>query len=132
MGRVCDINKCVESPFNNRAQDNQVLCKMFRNLALIRCGGVVNGGRKYLSTRQQQQKKEYLYDQDAYPAEPGFIRSSPYENIIIPNLTMDQYVWNNYRDWETKIATVGVNCDNLMESCLNKAGVLNSVKREMN
>lgn len=60
-----------------------------------------------MSTKQQQQqKKECLYDVDAYPAEKGFIRSSPYDNVTIPNLTMDQYVWNNFRAWETKIATV--------------------------
>lgn len=76
---------------------------MFRNWPLIRSGVL---GRKYLSTRQHPQKKETLFEQDAYPAEPGFIRNSPYENITIPNMTMDQFVWNNFRDWETKIATV--------------------------
>lgn len=75
-----------------------------RNLGLFR---TVNGGRKYLSTKQQQQQnKECLSDQDGYPAESGFVRNSPYDNISIPNLTLDQYVWNTFRDWETKIATV--------------------------
>lgn len=98
---------------------------MFRNLALLRCGGVVNGSQKYLSTRQQQQKRECVYDQDAYPAEPGFIRSSPFENIVIPNLTIDQYVWNNFRDWETKIATVSqrIAQEDLDTSLLSAAAV---------
>lgn len=72
-----------------------------KNLGLLRA---VNGGRKYLSTKQQN--KECPAELEGYPAEPGFVRSSPYENIVIPNLTMDQYVWNTFRDWETKIATV--------------------------
>lgn len=79
---------------------------MFRNLGLLRVVNGGAGGRKYLSTRQQQQKQECLFDVEAYPAENGFIRSSPFDTITIPNLTMDQYVWNNFRDWETKIATV--------------------------
>lgn len=72
---------------------------------------VVNGtglgtGRIYLSTREQRQK-EILADQEVlFPAEHGLVRNSPYENISIPNLTLDQYVWNNFREWETKIATV--------------------------
>ena len=77
---------------------------MLRNLGLVR--GISTGGRKHLSTRQQQAKKECLYDVEAYPAEKGYVRSSPYGNINIPNLTIHQYVWKNFREWETKIATV--------------------------
>lgn len=79
---------------------------MFRQMGLLRVATGASGRSKYLSTKQQQQKKECVFDVDAYPAENGFVRSSPYENVVIPNLTMDQYVWNNFRDWETKIATV--------------------------
>lgn len=79
---------------------------MFRQLGLFRVATGAGGRSKYLSTKQQQQKKECVFDVDAYPAEKGFVRSSPYESVAIPNLTMDQYVWNNFRDWETKIATV--------------------------
>lgn len=60
-------------------------------------------GRQYLSTKQQN--KEQVVETD-YPPENGFIRYSPYENITIPNLTIDQYVWNNFQQYETKIATV--------------------------
>lgn len=88
-----------------------------QNVNLVRfvnrgyCSAVTPGQRKQqqrrnLSTKQQQQKKEFLSDQDAYPSEAGYVRSSPYESITIPNLTIDQFVWNNFRDWETKIATV--------------------------
>lgn len=82
---------------------------MFRNLALLRSGVVMNsanGGQKYLSTRQHPRKRDSLFDQDNYPSENGIVRSSPFENITVPNLTIDQYVWNNFREWETKIATV--------------------------
>lgn len=82
---------------------------MFRNLALLRSGVVMNsanGGQKYLSTRQHPRKRDSLFDQDNYPSENGIVRNSPFENITVPNLTIDQYVWNNFREWETKIATV--------------------------
>lgn len=82
---------------------------MIRNLGVIRAVRTVNGGQnglRSLSTRQQQQKKEHLFDVDAYPAESGIICNSPFENITIPNLTLHQYVWNNFREWETKIAAV--------------------------
>lgn len=88
---------------------------MIRNLSLVSRGVVnsqsasVTSGRKFLSTRQVPIKKECLYDVDAYPAENGFIRNSPYENISIPNRTLDQYVWNNFREYETKIAAVSSN-----------------------
>lgn len=42
----------------------------------------------------------------SYPSEAGFVRKSPYKSITIPNMTIDQYVWRNMRNWDSKIATV--------------------------
>lgn len=44
----------------------------------------------------------------SYPAEPGHVRKSPYKDIVIPNQTLDKYIWNNFRLWENKIAAVRV------------------------
>ena len=87
---------------------------MLRNPKFIRSVLVANRKTchsRCLSTKEehsqrQQENKVCDYDVRAFPAEQGFVRSSPYQDIVIPNLTMDQYVWNNFRDWETKIATV--------------------------
>lgn len=40
--------------------------------------------------------------------EEGYWRSSPYEQITVPNTTIDKYVWTNLKKWENKIATVCV------------------------
>lgn len=45
----------------------------------------------------------------SYPAEPGHVRSSPYEDLVIPNVTIDKYVWRNFGNWQNKVAAVSVN-----------------------
>lgn len=44
----------------------------------------------------------------SYPAEPGHVRRSPYEDVVIPNVTIDKYVWRNFKNWENKVAAVSV------------------------
>lgn len=95
---------------------------MMRNVSVIRLlnarAAVVSASaqsqqpKKFLSTKQQQQREDLLNEQErfnTYPAESGFVKSSPYDHIVIPNLTLDQFVWNNFREWENKIATVSGN-----------------------
>lgn len=36
----------------------------------------------------------------------GFVWQSGYEPIVVPELTVDDYVWKNVAKWENKIATV--------------------------
>lgn len=44
-----------------------------------------------------------------YTPEDGFVLSSAYEPISLPDLTVDQYVWKNMSKWENKVAiTCGV------------------------
>lgn len=43
-----------------------------------------------------------------YSPEEGHIRLSPFENITSPNLTLDQYVWKNYKKWQDKTAIVSI------------------------
>lgn len=38
--------------------------------------------------------------------EDGYIVSSPFEPITIPDLTIDQYVWKNLSKWQNKVAIV--------------------------
>lgn len=72
-----------------------------RNALLIR---VVNSnrGHKYSSTAAG-----VVEFKKAYPAEAGHVRKSPYEDIVIPNQTLDKYVWNNISGWENRVAAVG-------------------------
>lgn len=39
-----------------------------------------------------------------YTPENGFVWNSPYEKTAIPNMTIDQYVWQNMAKWENKVA----------------------------
>ncbi|XP_037036724.1 4-coumarate--CoA ligase 1-like [Bradysia coprophila] len=44
-----------------------------------------------------------------YTPEDGFVLSSIYEPITLPDLTVDQYVWKNVSKWQNKVAiTCGV------------------------
>lgn len=36
----------------------------------------------------------------------GFVWKSGYEPIVVPELTLDDYVWKNVAKWENKIAIV--------------------------
>lgn len=36
----------------------------------------------------------------------GYIRNSPYETVAVPNLPLDQYVWQHLPKWSNHIATV--------------------------
>lgn len=39
-------------------------------------------------------------------AEDGFIIKSTKENFVVPNTTIDQYVFNNFKEFESKTAIV--------------------------
>lgn len=56
------------------------------------------GDRKYLSSVVDYRKP--------YPTEAGHVRKSPYTDVVVPNVTIDKYVWSNFSRWETKVAAV--------------------------
>lgn len=39
--------------------------------------------------------------------EEGALRS-PYKDVILPNCTIDQYVWSRVNEWGDKVATVRI------------------------
>ncbi|XP_073832893.1 acyl-CoA synthetase family member pudgy [Musca autumnalis] len=41
-----------------------------------------------------------------YSNEEGYYRTSPNEPVPIPNVTLDKYVWRDFKKWENKVATV--------------------------
>ncbi|XP_037812191.1 probable 4-coumarate--CoA ligase 3 [Lucilia sericata] len=43
-----------------------------------------------------------------YSHEEGYIKTSPFENTIIPNVSLDKYVWRDFKLWENNVATVDV------------------------
>ncbi|XP_046801906.1 luciferin 4-monooxygenase-like [Lucilia cuprina] len=43
-----------------------------------------------------------------YSHEEGYIKTSPFENTIIPNVSLDKYVWRDFKLWENNVATVMV------------------------
>lgn len=42
----------------------------------------------------------------------GYIRHSPIEDITLPNVNLDQYIWQNLSKWPDHVATV---CMNIIE-----------------
>lgn len=36
----------------------------------------------------------------------GYYWQSPYEKIVVPDFTLDEYLWKNVLKWENKIAIV--------------------------
>lgn len=52
-------------------------------------------------------RSQFVYN-PVYPEEPGFIVRSAYEDVPISDLTLDQYTWFNFRNWQNKVATVSV------------------------
>lgn len=73
---------------------------------------------RYMSTVEQRSaaaQSEISLHKDilnAYTHNPieGYIRNSPFENVVPPNVTIDEYVWQNVSKWPNHIATV---CNNL-------------------
>lgn len=48
----------------------------------------------------------FQYDNEIAPElEEGVLRS-PYKDVILPNCTVDQYVWSRVNEWGNKVATV--------------------------
>lgn len=48
----------------------------------------------------------------AHTAEDGFIRTSSFTPIELPNMRIDQFVWKDYLKWQDKIALVSINNTN--------------------
>lgn len=65
--------------------------------------------RRYGSTTEIQPKNPLLDAHQAFythnPVE-GYIRNSPYDVVTTPNLSLDQYVWQNVSYWPNHVATV--------------------------
>lgn len=51
---------------------------------------------------------EVLAESFTYSPANGYIRNSPLEPILIPNLRLDQYIWKDYRQWENHTAMVNI------------------------
>lgn len=43
-----------------------------------------------------------------YSNEEGYFKTSPFETLQIPNVTLDKYVWRDFKKWENSVATVDV------------------------
>lgn len=43
-----------------------------------------------------------------YAQEPSFIVRSAYDDISISDLTLDEYTWRHFKNWENKVAIVSI------------------------
>lgn len=41
-----------------------------------------------------------------YSHEEGYIKTSPYEPLPLLNVSLDKYVWRDFKKWENNVATV--------------------------
>ncbi|TMW53028.1 hypothetical protein DOY81_001891, partial [Sarcophaga bullata] len=71
-------------------------------------GHITNGRQRHtaatVESNLNNQDDKYLH----YTPEEGYIKTSPYENTLIPNVTLDKYVWRDFKLWENNVATVDV------------------------
>ena len=67
--------------------------------------------KRNVSTAQYQTNNPIMDSYQSYfthnPVE-GYIRNSPFDVVTTPNLSLDQYVWQNVNKWPNHIATVSV------------------------
>lgn len=45
-------------------------------------------------------------NETTHDLDEGVIIRSPYKDVILPNCTIDQYVWSRVNEWGDKVATV--------------------------
>lgn len=64
--------------------------------------------RATVETNLNNQGDKYLH----YSNEEGYIKTSPFENTLIPNIPLDKYVWRDFKLWENNVATVSGNKEN--------------------
>lgn len=43
-----------------------------------------------------------------YTPADGYIRNSPLEPVTVPNIPLDEYVWQNLHQWEHHVAAVSI------------------------
>lgn len=61
--------------------------------------------RRFLSTERERLSLSELANKSLdYNEHDGYIMKSPYENISIPDMTIDQYMWKNMPKWQNHIA----------------------------
>jgi hypothetical protein len=63
---------------------------------------------RLFSTKQKTQNLEYASDLE-FPFENGFEQNSLYSSEFpLPLCTLDQYVWQNFSQWQNHIAAVSL------------------------
>lgn len=86
------------------------MVNMLRNLS--KCVSISGGStlsRRCLSTSAALSNKiinPAVAENRWHSQQEGFVWKSGYEPIVVPELTLDDYVWKNVAKWENKIAIV--------------------------
>lgn len=81
--------------------------RLVTNLLRSQRGNITNGRHQRhtaatVESNLNSQNDKYLH----YTPEEGYIKTSPFENTIIPDVTLDKYVWRDFKLWENNVATV--------------------------
>lgn len=74
---------------------------------LLKSVTIKNGGqllfRRFLATESSklsEMGKKYLIRNER----EGYVMNSPYGSVVVPNITIDQYVWKNLSKWPNHTA----------------------------
>lgn len=70
-------------------------------------------GPRFLSTRERKKPEPITQNDDIhghynFSREEGIVMNSPFENIKVPNVPLDQYVWRNISKWQNHTAMVSL------------------------
>lgn len=94
------------SKLRNIASHGSRLSTARRILAITQNG--IDDGKRFVSsakfqTPQSEQSYQMYFTHN--PVE-GYIRNSPFDMVVPPNLSLDQYVWQNISKWQNHVAMV--------------------------
>lgn len=83
------------------ATNNLSGCRMLKN-RLISSGNV--------STQKHKEAivPYSMKDSFRYSPEEGYVRTSAYNDVTLPNLTIDQYIWKDLQKFQDKCAIVSI------------------------
>lgn len=112
------------SKLRNIASHGSRLSTARRILAITQNG--IDDGKRFVSsakfqTPQSEQSYQMYFTHN--PVE-GYIRNSPFDMVVPPNLSLDQYVWQNISKWQNHVAMVS-------RIQISKRSILNQINRKI-
>lgn len=77
-------------------------CRTILRSSYVKVG--MHSVRKRFISTEQYSMSELARNSLIYDETEGYVMKSPYGSVIVPNLTIDQYVWKNMKKWQNHVA----------------------------